>query len=70
MISHLAGTAFHSSQKVMNEEVTKMIPGGQKIVETVVISFVLQTREKLTRDEDCREVESSVPRKCQFDFET
>lgn len=28
----LAGTAFHSSQKVINEEVTKMIPGMKTVV--------------------------------------
>jgi hypothetical protein len=32
MDTHLAGTAFHSSQNVMNDEVTRMMPGMKTVV--------------------------------------
>lgn len=64
---YLAGTAFHSSQNVMNDEVTRMIPWKENVSLRAIHRLYPNIPH---RYENSREVKSSIPRKRQFHFQT
>lgn len=78
--TNLAGTAFHSSQNVIKDEVTRMIPAlldvkkRRKKNEKWKISSTFPPFQAgsifFTWYENCRKIESSIPRKCQLNFQT
>lgn len=77
-IIDLAGTEFHSSQNVINEDVTRIIPCKYKVYNLRALTIKLFKNENyasrhchinFTRYKDCRKVKSAISRENKYNLQ-